>query len=57
MKYYIIGSLFLVSLVAAAGVDHRHHEEHAHKHGLDCGHAAEWHVDHFDYEHDGHDHH
>lgn len=30
---------------------------HPHVHGPDCGHVAEWHVDHMDYLHDGHDHH
>lgn len=37
--------------------EHKVHSDHAHKHSLDCGHAAEWHIDHFDYNHDGHDHH
>ena len=30
------------------------HGEHSHVHGENCGHAKVWHVDHWDYLHDGH---
>ncbi|WII92791.1 hypothetical protein QEO94_09165 [Kingella negevensis] len=33
------------------------HENHAHKHGANCGHTAIQHGDHVDYLHDGHLHH
>jgi len=36
---------------------HTTHEEHDHKHGSGCGHAAVKHDDHTDYVHDGHLHH
>lgn len=34
-----------------------HHDDHAHRHGPDCGHTAIRHNDHIDYLHDGHLHH
>lgn len=33
---------------------HRTHDEHAHGHGIDCGHVALEHAGHVDYLHDGH---
>lgn len=33
------------------------HLQHAHQHGLHCGHGRLHHQDHFDYIHDGHLHH
>ena len=35
----------------------KHHANHAHKHGPNCGHTAIRHDDHVDYLHDGHLHH
>jgi hypothetical protein len=32
------------------------HENHAHRHGPDCGHKTVQHGDHVDYVHDGHYH-
>lgn len=55
------GALVLVGLSCVVNVaianQHDIHDNHKHSHKNTCGHAAEWHVDHFDYEHDGHDHH
>ena len=58
-KVVLLFSVFMSLVVFADGSHDNHatHDSHTHKHGLDCGHAAEWHIDHFDYEHDGHDHH
>lgn len=55
-------SVILVTSLLMSGsfsliAKHVHHENHTHKHDINCGHAAEWHGDHFDYNHDGHDHH
>lgn len=47
----------LVFALPAAAQEHVVHVDHAHVHGPDCGHAAEQHGDHVDYNHDGHDHH
>lgn len=41
--------------LAAAAV-HAEHAGHTHQHGKECGHKAETHGDHVDYEHDGHHH-
>ena len=35
----------------------KHHEEHAHQHGPNCGHTGIRHKGHVDYLHDGHLHH
>jgi hypothetical protein len=35
----------------------RHHPDHTHQHGPNCGHTAVHHQDHIDYLHDGHLHH
>lgn len=35
----------------------RHHTQHGHRHGENCGHMAIRHQDHIDYLHDGHLHH
>jgi hypothetical protein len=35
----------------------KHHPNHTHQHGPDCGHTAVRHGDHVDYLHDGHLHH
>lgn len=56
----IIQAIALLGFAGAAvggTAHHDNHNGHAHKHATDCGHAAEWHVDHFDYNHEGHDHH
>ena len=46
--------LLLIPSLSAWADNHANHE---HQHGYNCGHASEYHVDHFDYNHDGHDHH
>ena len=35
----------------------KHHLDHSHRHGPNCGHTAVRHGDHVDYLHDGHLHH
>ncbi|MEM7639191.1 MAG: hypothetical protein AAF269_09015 [Pseudomonadota bacterium] len=53
----LFGAVFAV-LGACAVVTETHeaeiHGDHTHVHGDDCGHAKVWHVDHWDYLHDGH---
>ncbi|MEO0983818.1 MAG: hypothetical protein AAFX03_14330 [Pseudomonadota bacterium] len=52
----ILGSV-LATLSACAATPEPHaevHVDHVHVHGDDCGHAKVWHVDHWDYLHDGH---
>ncbi|MEE4244610.1 MAG: hypothetical protein V2I33_04320, partial [Kangiellaceae bacterium] len=56
MKKLLLAPVLLAGSVAWA-CSHVAHDKHSHTHNVDCGHAAEWHVDHFDYDHDGHDHH
>ncbi|MDX1960884.1 MAG: hypothetical protein SFU98_20095 [Leptospiraceae bacterium] len=38
-------------------MSHQTHENHSHKHGINCGHLAIQHGNHIDYLHDGHLHH
>ena len=59
MKLIYIALAFAIATPALAADKHHevHKSAHAHQHKIDCGHAAEWHNDHFDYNHDGHDHH
>jgi hypothetical protein len=40
-----------------AACTEKHHANHTHKHGPDCGHTAIRHDGHIDYLHDGHLHH
>jgi hypothetical protein len=54
---WLLSSFAALGLSAGAVAVSPDIHEHKHVHGIDCGHAAEWHVDHMDYYHDGHDHH
>ncbi|MEL7540164.1 MAG: hypothetical protein AAGJ51_04625 [Pseudomonadota bacterium] len=45
-----VGACAVASDVHAADI----HTDHVHVHGDECGHAKVWHVDHWDYLHDGH---
>lgn len=40
-----------------SGCSEKHHNNHPHQHGENCGHTAIRHDDHIDYLHDGHLHH
>lgn len=50
------GTYVLSRLAGGTRSAHAFHDDHAHLHGGDCGHAAVPHGDHTDYLHDGHRH-
>lgn len=58
MRTLLASAALIAGLAACTAVPAEHsaeiHDVHSHVHGEGCGHAKVWHVDHWDYLHDGH---
>ena len=58
MRNYLTSGFLLISFGACTMAPGNHsadiHSDHTHVHGDACGHDKVWHVDHWDYLHDGH---